>query len=397
MRLFLLSIIIFLSTGSVLAQKVCNTSGYTLPEIKTGSNAPGPEKVITIPVVVHVLYNQSKENISDLQILSQIEALNADFSRKNTDFLKVPAVFASRAANTSIQFELAKTDPMGRTTSGIVRKKTSRIMWSDDNKIKSAATGGSSGWDSRQYLNVWICNTVPGLSGYATFPGSDPALDGIVVRYDAFGTSGVVVAPYNLGRTMTHEVGHWLGLKHLWGDGPCGDDGIEDTPKQRGSNSGAPVFPRLTPCNGSQDGEMFMNFMDFTNDEAMGMFTVGQKSVMRAQFEPGGKRSPILNSKALEQSWNTNIQVAVIPQADAKVINVYPNPSHTGKINLQVSQNTGINGMHYAIISSGGQIMKSGHLESTQKEIDIRVLQPGVYQIRLTDAGTNLFTKFVVQ
>jgi dTDP-4-dehydrorhamnose 3,5-epimerase-like enzyme len=118
---------------------------------------------------------------------------------------------------------------------------------------------------------------------------------------------------------------------------------------------------------------------------------------MRAQFEPGGKRAAILNSRALEQSWNTSMQAAVIPQADAKVINVYPNPSHTGKINLQVSQNTGINGMHYAIISSGGQIMKSGHLESTQKEIDIRVLQPGVYQIRLTDAGTNLFTKFVVQ
>lgn len=140
-----------------------------------------------------------------------------------------------------------------------------------------------------------------------------------------------------------------------------------------------------------------MNFMDFTNDEAMGMFTVGQKSVMRAQFEPGGKRAAILNSKALEQSWNTTMQVAVIPQTDAKVLNVYPNPSHSGKINLQVSQNTGINGMHYAIISSSGQIMKSGHLESTQKEINISMLKPGVYQIRLTDAGTNLFTKFVVQ
>jgi hypothetical protein len=196
---------------------------------------------------------------------------------------------------------------------------------------------------------------------------------------------------------MTHEVGHWLGLKHLWGDGPCGDDGIDDTPKQRGSNSGVPSFPRVTPCNGSQDGEMFMNFMDFTNDEAMGMFTVGQKSVMRAHFEPGGKRASILNSRALEQSWNTTMQVAMVPQMDTKAINVYPNPAHSGKINLKVSQNTGINGMHYAIISSAGQIIKSGHLESTQKEIDIRLLKPGVYQIRLTDAGTNLFTKFVVQ
>jgi hypothetical protein len=397
MRLFLLSIIYLLTAVSGFSQKVCNTSGYTIPELKTGNNAPGPEKVITIPVVVHVLYNQTTENISDLQIQSQISSLNADFSRTNPDFLKVPGVFAELAANTNIRFELAKTDPLGRATTGIIRKKTSRMWWTDDNKIKSATTGGSTGWDSRQYLNVWVCNTVPGLTGYATFPGGDPLLDGIVVKYDAFGTSGAITAPFNKGRTMTHEVGHWLGLKHLWGDGPCGDDGIEDTPKQRGGNSGTPVFPRLTPCNGSPDGEMFMNFMDFTNDEAMGMFTVGQKNVMRAQFEPGGKRSTLLASKALEQSWSTTVQTAVAPEAVSKSINIYPNPTQSGKITLQVTQNTGINGMHYAIVSSSGQIMLTGHIQSIKKEIDVKSLHPGIYQIRLTDAGANLFTKFVVQ
>ena len=397
MRLFLLSIIFLFTTDSAFAQKVCNTSGYILPEIKTGNNAPGPEKVIVIPVVVHVLYNQTIENISDLQIQSQITSLNADFSRTNPDFVKVPGVFAGLAANTNIRFELAKTDPMGRATSGIIRKKTSRIWWTDDNKIKSAANGGSTGWDSRQYLNVWVGNTVPGLTGYATFPGGDPLIDGIVVKYDAFGTTGAVTAPFHKGRTLTHEVGHWLGLKHLWGDGPCGDDGIADTPKQRGGNSGTPVFPRLTPCNGSPDGEMFMNFMDFTNDEAMGMFTNGQKNVMRAQFEPGGKRSTLLVSKALEQSWNTSMQAAVTPEPDGKIISIYPNPAQSGKITLQVSQNTGVNGMHYAIVSSSGQIMLTGHLQSIKKEIDIRSLHPGVYQVRLTDAGANLFTKFVVQ
>jgi hypothetical protein len=398
MRLFLLSIIIILSTGIAHAQRACSTAGYTLPDLAKGSNAPGPDKIITIPVVVHILYNQTTENISDLQILSQLEALNADFSRKNTDFIKVPGVFAERAANVNIQFELAKTDPQGRSTSGIIRKKTSRIMWTDDNKIKASANGGSTGWDARQYLNVWVCNTVPGLSGYASFPGGDPALDGIVIRYDAFGTSGQVVAPYNKGRTMTHEVGHWLGLKHLWGDGPCGDDGIEDTPKQRGGNSGTPSFPRLTPCNGTAEGEMFMNFMDFTNDEAMGMFTNGQKEVMRAQFDINGKRAGLLQSKGLEQSWNTAMVATVAtPTTTSKLVNIYPNPAQSGKINLTVNQNMGINGMHFAIMASNGQILKTGHMQTNQQEVDIRSLHPGVYQVRFTDASVTLFSKFVVQ
>lgn len=360
------------------------------------SSSLSQEKVITIPVVVHVVYNTAAENISEAQIISQIESLNADFAKSNKDFSKVPSVFARLAANTSIRFELAKTDPMGKSTTGIMRKKSNRMMWSDDDKIKAIANGGSTTWDSRSYLNIWVCNTVPGLTGYATFPGADRAVDGIVVRYDAFGTMGKAVAPFNLGRTVTHEVGHWMGLKHLWGDQQCGDDGIEDTPKQRSGNAGSPVFPRVTSCNTTADGEMFMNFMDFTNDASMGMFTAGQKQAMRTQFEINGKRNSLLQSKGLSPAWNNNVEPEILT-VNTRPIVVYPNPVQSGNFKLLINVDLGSNGKNFAIISSSGQVVKIGHLVAMEEEINVQSLAPGVYQIRLTDTAASNYTKFVKQ
>ena len=396
MRLFIL-FLYFISVFSVNAQRNCTAAANTaMPVISGQSNSISPEKIITIPVVVHVVYNNTVENISEAQIISQINSLNADFAKSNKDFSNVPSVFAKLAANTSIRFELAKTDPMGKSTTGIVRKKSTRMMWSDDDKIKYMANGGSTTWDARSYLNIWVCNTVPGLTGYATFPGADRAVDGIVVRYDAFGTIGKVSAPFNLGRTLTHEVGHWMGLKHLWGDQQCGDDGIADTPKQRSGNAGTPVFPKTTTCNNSVEGEMFMNFMDFTNDASMGMFTAGQKTAMRAQFEVNGKRNSLLNSKALAPAWNNNMEPEILT-VNSRDIVVYPNPVQSGNIKLLVNINLGSNGKNFAIISSNGQIVKTGHLLEIQEDIDVHSLAPGIYQIRLTDVASNSFTKFVKQ
>jgi hypothetical protein len=308
MRLFIFLFTI-LNAIATMAQRQCNSQFIPVSTSFTSqSNSLSAERTITIPVVVHVVHNQPVENITDIQIKSQIDALNADFSRTNNDFNKVPSVFAKVSANTNIRFELAKVDPMGRPTTGIIRKKSTRMMWTDDDKIKSVANGGSTTWDSRSYLNIWVCNTVPGLTGYATFPGADRTIDGIVVRYDAFGTTGKVVAPFNKGRTLTHEVGHWMGLKHLWGDQQCGDDGIQDTPKQRGGNSGDPVFPRVTACNSSKEGEMFMNFMDFTTDASMGMFKSFTSSVKRTcrslecQHNSRGSNSQYKRSCCLPQS-----------------------------------------------------------------------------------------------
>ena len=171
MRLFIFSFIFILSGVFAQAQRVCssasqNNATFSQPALQLSSqnnNVPA-EQVITIPVVVHVVYNLAVENISDEQIISQIEALNADFSKTNSDFNKVPSVFAKYAASSNIRFELAKTNPMGQSTNGIIRKKTTRMMWTDDDKIKYEANGGSTTWDAKSYLNVWVCNTVPGLS-----------------------------------------------------------------------------------------------------------------------------------------------------------------------------------------------------------------------------------------
>jgi hypothetical protein len=362
---------------------------------QTNAILPGSflsEQTIIIPVVVHVLYYNSFENISEEHIKSQIDAINADFSRSNTDFSKVPSVFAKFSGNANIRFELAKTDPKGRVTNGIERKKSSRMMWSDDDKIKSSAFGGAETWDAKSYLNVWICNTVPGLTGYATLPGSDLSKDGVVVRYDAFGTLGKVSVPFHKGRTLTHEVGHWLGLQHLWGNKQCGDDGIEDTPKQRSGNSGDPVFPKLTTCNGTPDGEMFMNFMDFTNDASMGLFTEGQKNVMRAQFGANGKRNSFLNSKGLSSAWN-NTQISTDLTSSPQV-SIYPNPVVNGNISISLN-GVDNSGKHFAIVASNGQIVKTGYFNQAKVEVNVSNFPAGFYQVRLTDIGSNLFAKFV--
>ena len=233
---------------------------------------------------------------------------------------------------------------------------------------------------------------MPGLTGYATVPGSDLTKDGVVVRYDAFGTTGKVNVPYHKGRTLTHEVGHWLGLQHLWGDKQCGDDGIQDTPKQRGGNSGDPVFPKLTTCNATPDGEMFMNFMDFTNDASMGLFTEGQKNVMRAQFGANGKRNSFLNSKGLSSAWN-NTQISTDLTSSPQV-SIYPNPVVNGNISISLN-GLDNSGKHFAIVASNGQIVKTGYFNQAKVEVNVSNFPAGFYQVRLTDIGSNLFAKFV--
>ncbi|WP_165768142.1 GEVED domain-containing protein [Hymenobacter amundsenii] len=250
---------------------------------------------VTIPVVVHVLYNTTAQNISDAQIASQIAVLNEDFNKLNTDASKTPGAFAGRVANVGIQFVLAKRDPSGNTTTGIERKQTSTTSWSDDDRIKSAATGGLGAWPAGQYLNLWVGNLGGGLLGYAQFPGGGASTDGVVITTSGFGRGGSAASPFNLGRTATHEVGHWLNLRHIWGDASCGNDLVSDTPTQQTSNGGCPSFPKVT-CSNGPDGDMFMNYMDYTNDACMYMFSNGQSSRMNALFASGGARASLLTS-----------------------------------------------------------------------------------------------------
>ncbi|TAL40891.1 MAG: zinc metalloprotease, partial [Chitinophagaceae bacterium] len=253
-------------------------------------------QVIKIPVVFHVLYHQPGENISDQQIQQQIEALNRDFRKRNADTSKTPEVFVPVAADMEIEFQLAKSGPAGKNTNGIVRKYTPVKSWMSDDKVKFNNEYGDDAWDSKSYLNIWVCN-LQGDLGYSTFPGGDSGKEGIVLSYQVVGYGGAH-AQYGMGRTCVHEVGHWLNLKHLWGDTYCGDDNVDDTPKQSSYTSGCPTGIRTT-CDNAPDGDMYMNYMDFTNDACMNIFTQGQKQRARVLFESGGPRYSILFSKAL--------------------------------------------------------------------------------------------------
>lgn len=235
------------------------------------------ELLITIPVVVHVVWKTSAQNIPDAQILSQIDVLNEDYRRLNADTTNTPAAFEDVAADVEIQFCLASTDPDGNPTDGITRTETTVTSFSQSNGVKYDSQGGKNAWDTELYLNMWVCNLGGGLLGYAQFPNSgSSATDGVVIGYKYFGYNAPGGYPYNKGQTVTHEVGHWLNLYHIWGDdgGACsGSDLVPDTPNQGNNYWGCPSFPQ-TSCS-SQD--MFMNYMDYTDDACMNIFTEGQK------------------------------------------------------------------------------------------------------------------------
>ncbi len=252
--------------------------------------------VITIPVVVHVVYKTNAENISDAQVLSQIPVLNKDFRRLNTDASNTPSVWQSIAADAGVEFCMASVDPNGNATNGIVRKLTTLNSFTGNNdNVKFTSLGGDDAWPSNRYLNIWVCNLTGGILGYATPPGFPADEDGVVIGYKYYGTTGTSLDPvYNKGRTATHEIGHWLNLEHIWGDDgtSCnGSDNVADTPNQAGENFGCPSFPNVS-CSNGPNGDMFMNYMDYSDDGCMNLFTTGQKTRMLACLN--GARSSIL-------------------------------------------------------------------------------------------------------
>ena len=233
---------------------------------------------IVIPVVVNVLYRTAAENISDAQIQSQINVLNQDFNAQNADFANVPAVFSNVKANVGIKFELDKVN----------RKYVNKTSWGTADAMKKSA--GLTATTPTTKLNLWVCTIGGGILGYAQFPGGTASTDGVVVDSKYFGTVGTATYPFNLGRTATHEVGHWMNLRHIWGDATCGTDYVSDTPTHNASNFGVPSFPHYSTCTGTPI-EMTMNYMDYSDDRGLYMFTEGQKSRMLSIFSAGGARS----------------------------------------------------------------------------------------------------------
>jgi hypothetical protein len=262
-------------------------------------------KVVKIPVVVHVVYATAAENITDAQVKSQIDVLNHDYRKKNADISKIPAPFKALAADARIEFALATRAPNGSPTNGITRTQTTKQQFdSHKNDIKFASHGGHNAWARDKYLNLWTAKTIVDpqagqLLGYAQFPGGAAATDGVVITSDGFGTLGTVQPPFNLGRTATHEIGHWFNLLHIWGDdgGACtGSDNVPDTPNQADHNFNKPHFPHVT-CHNGPNGDMFMNYMDYVDDDTMFMFTKGQVARIRAALS--GPRASLIASDGL--------------------------------------------------------------------------------------------------
>ncbi|NEE00911.1 zinc metalloprotease [Phytoactinopolyspora halotolerans] len=255
---------------------------------------PARVDVVRIPVVVHVVWASAEQNIDDEQVHSQIDVLNADFRAANADLDRVPDVWKPLIGDARVEFALATRDPDGRPTDGITRTHSSVPAFGADDAVKSALTGGSDAWPAQTYLNIWVCQLTGGIAGYAQFPGGPSGTDGIVVTHTSFGTTGTATAPFDLGRTATHEVGHWFNLRHIWGDdgeGCHGSDFVDDTPNQAGPSRGCPTFPAVS-CDNGPNGDMFVNFMDYTDDACTAMFTQGQ--VERIDATLTGPRASLL-------------------------------------------------------------------------------------------------------
>ena len=258
-----------------------------------------------IPVVVHVIYhadNAEVENVSDEQVQSQIDVLNEDYNIINENILDVPAIWQPLVRNSKIKFVLANTDTNGNYTNGITRTATNitNAFSIFDNRIYSKADGGQNAWNSNYYLNIWVCDLENNVLGFAAFPGTIQNSDGVVINYKAFGRFKNTKAPYNYGRTATHEVGHWLNLIHIWGDdnGGCSnDDAISDTPKQANSNTRCPSFPKTDACTDTAPGIMYMNYMDYTDDRCMSFFT--NRQVERMKLALSTNRQSLVTSNGL--------------------------------------------------------------------------------------------------
>jgi uncharacterized lipoprotein YajG len=251
-------------------QVIANPSAYRL--LANGT--------VEIPVVVNVLYKTAAQNISAAQIQSQIDVLNLDFSATNSDYNLTSTYNSVKSGNIAIRFVLDQ----------VIRKSTTKTSWTTNDAMKKTSQGGLNPTSPTTKLNLWVCNLSGGILGYAQFPGGSSSTDGVVIDDNAFGRTGTAAAPFNKGRTATHEVGHWLNLRHIWGDATCGNDLVGDTPVHNTANYGCPAAGHKSTCSG-QPVEMTMNYMDYTDDACMYMFTAGQESRMLAVFAAGGPRN----------------------------------------------------------------------------------------------------------
>ena len=373
------------------------TEGYVS---RVKNNHFSLRQVVRIPVVVHVVWKNDEENISEAQIKSQMGVLNKDFRKLNLDFKNVPAGFKDIAADCEIEFFLVQCDTIGNVSTGIMRYKTTvdnigSTFSNNKRAIYYTSTGGANNWRPSEYLNIWVCklNNVLGFVTPLAKAQTTPSEDGVVVDYRVFGTIGTAANTPNHrdGRTTTHEVGHYFNLLHIWGsNNSCEDDDlVADTPLQEGPSSGCPSFPASDAC---APNIQFSNFMDYTNDECMGLFTQGQKARMLATLN--GFRAGILRG--------SNCGVVSTQEVDFQGF-ISPNPaSDVLKITVSKGLSSPINAV--CLMDITGRVIKKMILKGQNKpngtsegviEMTLSNVQTGLYFL-VIDMGTHTYSKKVV-
>ena len=366
-----------------------------------------------LPVVVHVLYQNESENISDEIIQSQIDVLNEDYRRLNADTTNTRAQFDTLAGRSNFEFFLATTDPDGNPTSGITRTSTSVESFLNEtiflnlnsdimNSMKSPTTNGVSAWPSDKYINIWICDiSINGeiqIFGYATPPNNLPNWqgepptpaehDGLVIHYELFGRDATVnfgTPVAFLGRVTTHEMGHYLGLRHIWGDGPCNDDdGIDDTPFSD--------FDSQNSCNQTKNScvdtpydfhDMVENYMDYSSPSCQNIFTKGQMGLIRGVLA--------------NQRENLPQQTFALESHQYSSFSVYPNPTKE-RLNIELKSTDVASELQLFDLS--GKIIWQRELQQNDYQHSIQIettnFASGIYFLKLKSKSLLSRTQKVI-
>ncbi len=386
-RRLVIALLLLVPCGLLGQSRICPVGdyGFKVQPLSTKLLTAYQDSVLTIDVVVHVVANSIFTDISDDAVHEQIEVLNQDYNRQNPDTLNVPSIFRHLAGDAGIQFQLASKDPEGNDTDGILRIRTTIGNFWTSRRLQTTSRGGSDPWDQSRYLNIWV--TQLGLPGYASTPDSVGVSrqDGVMIDYTAFGTSGRVRPPFLRGRTTTHEIGHYLGLKHIWGPtgrGCLEDDGIEDTPNQISNTPPNSVGCSLTreSC-GSRD--MQTNFMDYTDDICMNLFTHQQALRMRNTLLT-------LRSSLLDQVITSS---ETLPANLAIGFDVFPNPS-SGLITVEPKSLLGEKTSLRVLDLSGRGILTRLINQSGRINIELPDLPSGIYIVEL-QSGDRRSSRYV--
>ena len=369
-----------------------NKGNYSRNDKKGKPPSPG---AITIPVVVHVVYNTAEQNISDAQVQSQIDVLNADFSASNSDYNNYDAGYGSVKGDMEINFCLVQ----------VIHKQTKTKSFGTNDNMKFSKRGGSDAVDPMHVFNIWVCNLGNKLLGYAYYPGISPERFGVVCHVNAFGkgSSYNLFADYNLGRTTTHEVGHSIGLAHIWGDANCGSDQVDDTPLHNTYNFGCPEEGHLSTCTGTPL-EMWMNYMDYTDDRCMYFFSDGQVSRANFFLDTDPQLSSIINSACINAreisndititSNNTSNSaraitgnISLYPTITSGQLTISVNNPTEGKVGVNIYNQAGALMMKQQIFISNGK---------RYDQIDVSKLPNGIYFLEFTQTTNKQTKKFIV-